>query len=75
MPDYVSVHREMQKDGVTLQLLWYEYVDSCRAAGELPYQLTQFKKYYRDWVMQTRATMHINRKPGEIMEVNFHPTE
>jgi hypothetical protein len=46
MPDFGWIHRELQKDGVTLQLLWYEYVDRCRASGELPYQLTQFKKYY-----------------------------
>jgi len=74
MPDYATIHREMMKDGVTLQLLWYEYVDCCRESGELPYQLTQFKKYYRDWTLQTRATMHINRKPGEVMEVDWAGT-
>jgi transposase len=61
----------MQKDGVTLQLLWYEYADKCSECGEIPYQLTQFKKYYHDWAMQTKVTMHINRKPGEIMEVDW----
>ena len=43
MPDYEYVHREMAKSGVTLQLLWFEYFDKCREAGEIPYQLTQFK--------------------------------
>lgn len=71
MPDYEWVHREMAKPGVTLQLLWYEYSDRCREASEIPYQLTQFKKYYRDHVLKTRATMHIERKPGEIMEVDW----
>jgi transposase len=71
MPDYAYVHREMSKDGVTLQLLWYEYFDQCRDANELPYQLTQFKKYYRDYVIKTKATMHIDHKPGEIMEVDW----
>jgi hypothetical protein len=47
-PDYAYVHREMQKPGVTLQLLWMEYSEKCRDAGEIPYQLTQFKKYYRE---------------------------
>ena len=37
MPDYEWVHREMQKSGVTLSLLWVEYCEQCRAAGELPY--------------------------------------
>lgn len=70
-PDYEWVHREMAKPGVTLQLLWFEYSDRCREAGDIPYQLTQFKKYYRDYVVKSKATMHIHRKPGEIMEVDW----
>ena len=71
IPGYEFIHRELAKSGVTLQLLWFEYCDKCRDAGEIPYQLTQFKKYYRDYVVKTKATMHINRKPGEIMEVDW----
>jgi len=71
MPDYEYVHREMGKSGVTLSLLWFEYCDKCREAGEIFYQQTQFNKYYRDYVQKTKATMHINRKPGEIMEVDW----
>ena len=29
MPDYEWVHREMQKSGVTLSLLWVEYCEQC----------------------------------------------
>lgn len=71
MPDYEYVHREMQKSGVTLNLLWLEYCEACRTAEELPYQLTQFKKYYRDYTAKTNATMHLNHKPGEIMQVDW----
>jgi len=71
VPDYETVHRELAKPGVTQQLLWFEYCDRCRAAGEVPYQLTQFKTYYREYVAKTKATMHINRKPGELMEVDW----
>jgi len=71
MPDYEYVHREMAKLGVTQQLLWFEYCDECRAAGETPYQLTQFKTYYREYVVKTKATMHIKRKPAETMEVDW----
>lgn len=71
MPDYEYIHRELAKPGVTQQLLWLEYCDKCRAAGEVPYQLTQFKAYYREYVVKTKATMHINRKPGELMEVDW----
>ena len=61
----------MGKSGVTLQLLWFEYCDKCRESGDLPYQLTQFKKYYRDFANKNKATMHISHKPGEIMEVDW----
>ena len=61
----------MAKPGVTQQLLWMEYCDRCRDAGEIPFQLTAFKKHYREWLARTKATMHIQRKPGEIMEVDW----
>ena len=71
MPDYDYIHREMAKSGVTLQLLWFEYCDTCTGSDDVPYQLTQFKKYYRDYLVQTKATMHITRRPGELMEVDW----
>jgi transposase len=71
MPDYEYVHREKAKSGVTLQLLWFEYCDKCRENGEIAYQLTQFKKYYSEFVVKEKATMHLNRKPGESMEVDW----
>lgn len=71
MPDYDYIHRELAKPGMTQQLLWFEYCDQCRASGDIPYQLTQFKTHYREYVAKTKATMHINRKPGEIMEVDW----
>ena len=71
MPDYEYVHKELQKSGVTLNLLWLEYCEKCREEGELPYQLTQFKKHYRDYAVKTNATMHLNHKPGEIMQVDW----
>jgi hypothetical protein len=57
MPDYDYIHREMSKPGVTQQLLWFEYCDMCRASGEIPYQLTQFKTHYREYLTKNKATM------------------
>lgn len=71
MPDYEYIHREMAKSGVTLSLLWVEYCDQCRQSELLPYKQTQFNKYYRDFVHKTKATMHLEHKPGEIMEVDW----
>ena len=75
MPDYEWVHREMQKSGVTLSLLWVEYCEQCRAAGELPYhQSTQFNKYYAEYVHKVKATMHLDHKPGEALQVDWAGT-
>lgn len=71
MPDYEYVHREMQRSGMTLTLLWLEYCEQCRISGEHPYKSTQFNKYYADYVRKTKATMHLNHKPGEVMQVDW----
>jgi transposase len=76
LPDYEYVHREMAKNGVTLNLLWLEYCESCRKSGEIPYQSTQFNKYYADYVLKNNSTMRIDNKPGDIMQVDWagkHP--
>ena len=64
MPDFAYVHKELQRSGVTLNLLWQEYCDQCRAAGEIPYQSPQFNKYYADYLAKTNATMHLNHCKG-----------
>ncbi|MCL1919399.1 MAG: IS21 family transposase [Peptococcaceae bacterium] len=71
MPDYEKIHRELMRSGVTLSLLWIEYCEECRRSGDLPYQSTQFNKYYADYARKTKATMHIERKPAESAEVDW----
>lgn len=71
MPDYDYIHRELGKNGVTLSLLWIEYCEECRRYEQIPYQSTQFNKYYSDYVRKTGAKMHIERKPGESLEVDW----
>lgn len=56
MPDYAYVHKELQCSGVTLILLWLEYCDQCLSTGEIPYQSTQFNKYYADYLAKTNNT-------------------
>ena len=38
--------------------------------GEIPYQSTQFNMYYTDYLARANATMHMNHKPGGIMQVD-----
>lgn len=42
LPDYEGLAKELSKPGVTMQLLWEEYVQGCRLNGEnYTIQLTQ----------------------------------
>ena len=71
MPDYEKAHRDYQAKRVTLNQLWIEYCEACQKSGVLPYQLTQFKKYYREYAVKNSATMHLNHKPGEVLQVDW----
>jgi transposase len=73
-PDYEYVHSELAKSGVTLSLLWNEYSAECRKNGEIPFMYSQFCKRYREYAVVHKATMHIERKPGEQMEVDWAGT-
>ena len=73
-PDCEVIHRELSKPGVTLTLLWDEYCRKCREGGEIPYQYSQYCKIYRKYAAVTKATMHIERKPGDCMEVDWAGT-
>lgn len=70
-PDYSYIHKELSKKGVTLTLLWNEYCERCRANGAIPYMSTQFCDKYRRWAKVTKATMRVNHKPGETMQVDW----
>ena len=70
-PDFERVHREMGRSSVTLLLLWNEYVAACRESGGVPYRYSFFNEQYRRWVASTGASMHIQRSPGESIEVDW----
>jgi len=71
IPDCEHIHRELARSGVTLTLLWHEYCEKCRLYKEIPLKYTQFCNYYRKFAATTKATMHISRKPGEQLEVDW----
>jgi transposase len=70
-PDLEYIHKEMAKSGVTLRLLWTEYCTSCRLSNAQPLMYTQFCYHYQQYAQKQRATMHIQRKPGEQIEVDW----
>jgi transposase len=61
----------MSKRGVTLTLLWNEYRAQCRDAGEIPFMYSAFCDRYRAYAVRNKATMHLEHKPGEQMEVDW----
>ena len=71
IPDYPRIHAELAKKGVTLTLLWTEYCVEARNAGKTPYMSTQFNDNYHKWARVTKATMRIQHKPGDTMEVDW----
>ena len=71
MPDYAYIRKELLKNGVSKKLLWTEYMEDCRQAGEEPLMYSQFCYYIQQDENKRRATMHINRKPAEQVEVDW----
>jgi transposase len=71
MPDLENIHQEMVKSGVTLRLLWTEYCTICRLCNDQPLMYSQFCYHYQKYAEKKRATMHIPRKPGEQIEVDW----
>ena len=70
-PDPEHIHKELARHGVTLKLLWTEYCDECRMNNELPLMYSQFCYLYQKFAEKKRASMHIPRKPGEQIEVDW----
>lgn len=71
IPDYAYIHKELLRNGVSKKLLWTEYMEDCRANGEEPLMYSQFCYHIQQDEQKRRATMHINRKPGEQVEVDW----
>ena len=70
-PDYAYVHTELQKTGVTMQLLHEELKDEAAARGLLCKSYTTFCRGYADYVAAKNVTNHLEHKPGQVMEVDW----
>ena len=67
-PDYAGVHQELKKKGVTLTLLWEEYL---QAVGGRGYQYTAFCTRYRDWSGQLKRSMRQIHRAGEKLFADY----
>ena len=66
-PDCAYIHRELKRDGVTLQLLWEEHLQ-VHPSG---YRYTQFCEFYRRWVKRLRPSMRQIHRAGEKTFIDF----
>jgi transposase len=71
VPDFDYVHHELGESGVTLSLLWNEYCENCRMEGSRPLMYTQFCYHYQRFAAKNKATLRIEHKPGDRMEVDW----
>jgi transposase len=71
VPDFEYIHQEMAKSNVTLSLLWNEYCENCRMEGSRPLMYTQFCYHYQQFAVKNKATLHVEHKPGERLEVDW----
>ena len=62
---------KLLRNGVNKKLLRTEYLEECRQSGDDPLMYSQFCYYIQQDEQKRRATMHINRKPGEQIEVDW----
>jgi transposase len=68
-PDYARIHQELRRKGVTLTLLWQEYVDA--HPGGKTYRHTQFCEHYHTWAKSLKRSMRQVHKVGEKLFVDY----
>ena len=68
LPDFAVMHNELKRKGVTLQLLWSEYV---AAVGGKAYRYSQYCQHYRDWRARQRRSMRQVHLAGEKLFLDY----
>lgn len=67
LPDFAHVHREMQRAGVTRDLLWREY----RAQHPDGLRYTAFCVRYRRWLASADPVMRFEHRAGDKLFVDY----
>lgn len=68
MPDWLEVHTELKRPGVTLELLHIEYLEQHPSDG---YRYTQFCKRYGRWLKKQRLSMRQVHRAGEKLFIDY----
>ena len=67
VPDWATVHQELKRKGVTLQLLWAEYQQTTPGG----YQYTQFCRHYHAWAGTLEPVLRQVHVAGERLFVDY----
>lgn len=67
-PDFPAIHQERKRKGVTLQLLWAEYVE---AHGPSAYRYSQFCFHYQRWRARQKRSMRQLHRAGEKLFIDY----
>ena len=67
LPDWLYIHNELRRKGVTLNLLWQEY----KAQHPTGYQYSQFCYWYRQWAKKIDPVMRQEHRAGEKLFVDY----
>jgi transposase len=71
VPDWLHIHRELQRKGVTRTLLWMEYKEEDPATA---YELSRFNELYVEWAGRQALSMRQQHDPGERGWADFSGT-
>jgi transposase len=66
-PEWATVHRELKRAGVTLQLLWEEY----RAVHPDAHAYSRYCQLYHKWKLRLSPTMRQTHVAGERLFVDY----
>lgn len=66
-PVFATVHQELKRAGVTLQLLWEEYAKD----NTLAYKYTSFCVKYREWAGGLKRSMRQTHIAGEKLFIDY----
>jgi hypothetical protein len=68
LPDVITLHRELRRKGVTLQLLW-EY--TAAHPNQPTYRYTQFVEHYRCYARTLKRSMRQQHRAGEKLFIDY----
>lgn len=68
VPDFGQIHVELKRKGVTLQLLWAEYVAQ---HGEHAYRYSQFCEHYRRWSGEQKRSLRQRHLAGDKLFIDY----